>query len=138
MNVGEEVPTSQLNTDFLEAIEFNDVPLDERVRQSTVPLLSIFGTEDQICDPEQSQAAYETVPGARIAEIDREVKERTQRGDIRLLVSAHDYYSLCPSFVLLYDDSRILLPGTPVAGFDGKWLVHGDVLVTAIAVPARG
>jgi pimeloyl-ACP methyl ester carboxylesterase len=50
--------------------EFNDVPLDERVRQSTVPLLSIFGTEDQICDPEESQAAYETVPGARIAEIE--------------------------------------------------------------------
>jgi len=32
--------------------------------------------------------------------------------------------------------SRILLPDTPVAGFDGRWLVQGDVLVTAIAVPA--
>jgi pimeloyl-ACP methyl ester carboxylesterase len=50
--------------------EFNDVPLDERLRQSAVPLLSIFGAEDQICDPEASQAAYETVPGARIAEIE--------------------------------------------------------------------
>ncbi|MFD5825694.1 4'-phosphopantetheinyl transferase [Lentzea sp. NPDC060358] len=32
--------------------------------------------------------------------------------------------------------SRVLLPDTPVAGFDGRWLVQGDVLVTAIAVPA--
>ncbi|HUQ55877.1 4'-phosphopantetheinyl transferase family protein [Lentzea sp.] len=32
--------------------------------------------------------------------------------------------------------SRILLADTPVAGFDGRWLVQGDVLVTAIAVPA--
>lgn len=30
--------------------------------------------------------------------------------------------------------SRILLPDSPIAGFDGKWLVQGDVLVTAIAV----
>lgn len=33
--------------------------------------------------------------------------------------------------------SRILLPDSPVAGFDGRWLVQGDVLVTAIAVPQR-
>jgi 4'-phosphopantetheinyl transferase EntD len=32
--------------------------------------------------------------------------------------------------------SRILLPDTPIAGFDGRWLVQGDVLVTTIAVPA--
>jgi pimeloyl-ACP methyl ester carboxylesterase len=50
--------------------EFNDVPLDMRVRQAAVPLLSIFGAEDQICDPEESQAAYEAVPGARVAEIE--------------------------------------------------------------------
>ena len=42
-----------------------EVPLDDRLRQTAVPLLSIFGAEDQICDPEESQAAYETVPGAR-------------------------------------------------------------------------
>ncbi|SFQ98103.1 4'-phosphopantetheinyl transferase EntD (siderophore biosynthesis) [Lentzea waywayandensis] len=34
--------------------------------------------------------------------------------------------------------SRILLPDTPVAGFDGRWLVQGDLLLTVIAVPARG
>lgn len=32
--------------------------------------------------------------------------------------------------------SRVLLPDTPIAGFHGRWLVQGDVLVTAIAVPA--
>lgn len=51
--------------DYVEAI-----PLDDRLRQTAVPLLSIFGTEDQICDPEGSQAAYEGVPGARLAEIE--------------------------------------------------------------------
>jgi pimeloyl-ACP methyl ester carboxylesterase len=51
--------------DYVEAI-----PLDDRLRQTAVPLLSIFGTEDQICDPEESQADYEGVPGARRAEIE--------------------------------------------------------------------
>jgi pimeloyl-ACP methyl ester carboxylesterase len=46
------------------------VPLDDRLRQAAVPLLSIFGAEDQICDPDESQAAYRTVPGARLAEIE--------------------------------------------------------------------
>ena len=44
-------------------------PADERLSQVPVPLLSIFGAEDQICDPEVSQEAYSTVPGARVAEI---------------------------------------------------------------------
>jgi pimeloyl-ACP methyl ester carboxylesterase len=52
------------NSDFVE-----ELPLDQRLRQVPVPLLSIFGSEDQICDPEASQAAYETVPGARLAEV---------------------------------------------------------------------
>ncbi|GHH58270.1 4'-phosphopantetheinyl transferase [Lentzea cavernae] len=34
--------------------------------------------------------------------------------------------------------SRILLPDSPITGFDGRWLVQGDVLVTSIAVPAGG
>ncbi|MGI5501126.1 4'-phosphopantetheinyl transferase family protein [Lentzea sp. CA-135723] len=33
--------------------------------------------------------------------------------------------------------SRILLPDTPIAGFDGRWLVQGELLLTTIAVPAR-
>jgi pimeloyl-ACP methyl ester carboxylesterase len=52
------------NEDFRKA-----VPLDDRLRQAAVPLLSIFGTEDQLCDPEESQAAYASVPGARVAEV---------------------------------------------------------------------
>lgn len=47
-----------------------ELPLNERLQRVPVPLLSIFGKEDQICDPEASQTAYETVPGARLAEID--------------------------------------------------------------------
>ena len=56
---------AEANTDFIE-----ETPLDERLRSVPVPLLSIFGAEDQICDPDESQAAYETVPGARLAEIE--------------------------------------------------------------------
>lgn len=52
------------NDDFVDA-----EPLDDRVRRSAVPLLSIFGAEDQICDPGPSQAAYQAVPGARVATI---------------------------------------------------------------------
>jgi pimeloyl-ACP methyl ester carboxylesterase len=57
-------------TSFKDTHDANDdyrdeIPLDERVIQAAVPLLSIFGSEDQICDAEESQAAYETVPGAR-------------------------------------------------------------------------
>ncbi len=43
----------------------DEATLDTRLRQIPVPLLSIFGTEDQICDPESSQAAYAGLPGAR-------------------------------------------------------------------------
>lgn len=46
------------------------LPLDERITRAAVPLLSIFGAEDEICDPRSSQAAYETVPGARTAVIE--------------------------------------------------------------------
>ena len=55
----------QATDDFVE-----EAALDDRLRQSAVPLLSIFGAEDEICDPDASQAAYEAVPGARIAEIE--------------------------------------------------------------------
>jgi pimeloyl-ACP methyl ester carboxylesterase len=48
----------------------DEIPLDERLRQIPVPLLSIFGSEDQICDTEASQAAYEAVPGAQVQTIE--------------------------------------------------------------------
>ena len=46
------------------------VSLDDRLSQTAVPLLSIFGTEDQICDPQEAQAAYQSVPGAQVTEIE--------------------------------------------------------------------
>ncbi len=55
---------AEANADYIE-----EIPLSERLSQVPVPLLSIFGAEDQICDPELSQEAYSTVPGARVAEI---------------------------------------------------------------------
>jgi pimeloyl-ACP methyl ester carboxylesterase len=48
-----------------------EVPLDERLQQIAVPLLSVFGSEDQTCDPRSSQAAYRLVPGARTETIRR-------------------------------------------------------------------
>jgi pimeloyl-ACP methyl ester carboxylesterase len=62
-------------TSFRDAASANDdyvteLPLDQRLQDVPVPLLSIFGTEDQICDPDESQAAYRAVPGARIAAIE--------------------------------------------------------------------
>jgi pimeloyl-ACP methyl ester carboxylesterase len=48
----------------------DEIALPDRLRPLAIPLLSVFGTEDQICDPEESQDAYATVPGARIEEID--------------------------------------------------------------------
>jgi pimeloyl-ACP methyl ester carboxylesterase len=43
-------------------------PLDERVRAATVPLMVIFGTEDQTwTDPAEAAQGYSDVPGVRIA-----------------------------------------------------------------------
>ncbi len=56
---------SKANDDFVE-----EIPLDDRIRTAAVPLLSIFGSDDQACDPGESQAAYESIPGARVAEIE--------------------------------------------------------------------
>jgi pimeloyl-ACP methyl ester carboxylesterase len=40
-------------------------PLDARVREAFVPLLAIFGAEDQIYDAREALAAYANAPGAR-------------------------------------------------------------------------
>jgi pimeloyl-ACP methyl ester carboxylesterase len=55
---------AEANADYTE-----EIALNERLSQVPIPLLSIFGAEDQICDPELSQEAYSSVPGARVAEI---------------------------------------------------------------------
>jgi pimeloyl-ACP methyl ester carboxylesterase len=62
-------------TSFKDAHDANDdyrdeIPLDQRITQAAVPLLSIFGAEDQVCDPEASQVAYEAVPGARLETVE--------------------------------------------------------------------
>jgi pimeloyl-ACP methyl ester carboxylesterase len=63
-------------TSFKDAADANDdyqedVPLNERLQQIAVPVLSVFGAEDQVCDPRSSQAAYRTVPGARLETVKR-------------------------------------------------------------------
>jgi pimeloyl-ACP methyl ester carboxylesterase len=55
---------SRENTDYVE-----EIPLDQRLRQIPVPLLSIFGTEDEVCDPRRSQEAYGVLPGVRLEEV---------------------------------------------------------------------
>jgi pimeloyl-ACP methyl ester carboxylesterase len=42
-------------------------PLDSRVRKAGVPLLAIFGGDEQIFDPQKSLAAYARLPGAETA-----------------------------------------------------------------------
>jgi pimeloyl-ACP methyl ester carboxylesterase len=48
----------------------DDVPLDERLKDAAVPLLVIFGAEDQIADPDESLAGFQDVPGARTATVE--------------------------------------------------------------------
>jgi pimeloyl-ACP methyl ester carboxylesterase len=47
-------------------------PLNERLAAlpAPIPLLVIFGTEDQVCDPESSADAYRDVPGAAISMVE--------------------------------------------------------------------
>lgn len=47
-----------------------EIPLNERLTDAAVPLLVIFGTEDQIADAEQSLAGFADVPGVRTATVD--------------------------------------------------------------------
>jgi pimeloyl-ACP methyl ester carboxylesterase len=44
-----------------------EIPLDERLATAAIPLLVIFGDEDQIYDADESVAAFEDVPGMRSA-----------------------------------------------------------------------
>jgi pimeloyl-ACP methyl ester carboxylesterase len=54
------------NEDFLE-----EQPLTERLTAAAVPVMAIFGSEDQLYDdPSEALAAYEDVPGAQTAEIE--------------------------------------------------------------------
>jgi pimeloyl-ACP methyl ester carboxylesterase len=56
----------EANNDFLE-----ERPLTERLTAAAVPLMVIFGSEDQLYDdPTEALAAYEDVPGVQTAEIE--------------------------------------------------------------------
>lgn len=49
-----------------EANEFTEeLPLDERFKQTPVPLMVIFGADDQIFDAEESLEGFEDVPGVQ-------------------------------------------------------------------------
>ncbi len=48
----------------------DQIPLDERLTSAAVPLLVIFGAEDQIYDAPDALAAFEDVPGVRTATIE--------------------------------------------------------------------
>jgi pimeloyl-ACP methyl ester carboxylesterase len=49
----------------------DEIPLDDRITSAAIPLLVIFGDQDQLYDdPEEALAAYEDVPGARRAMIE--------------------------------------------------------------------
>ncbi len=51
--------------------DFTDaIALDGRMRAAAVPLMAIFGTEDQIYDVGPAVSAYAAVPGARTAEVE--------------------------------------------------------------------
>ncbi len=45
----------------------NAIPLNRRIRVDGVPLLAIFGAEDQIYDSKKALAAYARIPGAQTA-----------------------------------------------------------------------
>jgi pimeloyl-ACP methyl ester carboxylesterase len=47
-----------------------EIPLDERLTDAAVPLMVIFGSEDQIADPDESLAGFEDVPGVRLATVE--------------------------------------------------------------------
>jgi pimeloyl-ACP methyl ester carboxylesterase len=47
----------------------DEAPLTERIAEAAVPMMAIFGADDQIVDSERALEAYGTVPGAVTAEV---------------------------------------------------------------------
>jgi pimeloyl-ACP methyl ester carboxylesterase len=54
-------------SDDEESAYLGEEPLNRRIERAGVPLLAIFGAEDQIYEAESAVAAYAKVPGARTA-----------------------------------------------------------------------
>ena len=48
----------------------DEIPVDERLTSAAVPVLLIFGAEDQVFDADESIAAFEDVPGIQTKVID--------------------------------------------------------------------
>ena len=59
--------TSYEETAISENDYSDEIPLDRRIRKVGIPLLAIFGSEEQIYDPQKSLAAYAALPGAETA-----------------------------------------------------------------------
>jgi pimeloyl-ACP methyl ester carboxylesterase len=62
-------------TSFSDSASENDdykdeISLADRLRTSAIPLLVIYGSEDQICDPSSFEEAYGSVPGAQVEEVE--------------------------------------------------------------------
>ncbi|HEY7257385.1 MAG TPA: alpha/beta fold hydrolase [Solirubrobacterales bacterium] len=55
------------DSDGEEGDYMGEEPLDRRIERAGIPLLAIFGSEDQIYESKPALAAYATVPGARTA-----------------------------------------------------------------------
>jgi pimeloyl-ACP methyl ester carboxylesterase len=58
---------SSYDSDGEEGDYMSAEPLDRRIEQSGVPLLAIFGAEDQIYESKPALAAYARIPGAQTA-----------------------------------------------------------------------
>jgi pimeloyl-ACP methyl ester carboxylesterase len=66
---------SMTYTSFKESRDANvdytdEAPLDERLTDAAVPVMVIFGAEDQIVNADEAIAAYGEIPGARTATIE--------------------------------------------------------------------
>ena len=48
----------------------DELPLDERFKRTPVPLLVIFGSEDQIIDADEATEGYSDVPGVQTEIVD--------------------------------------------------------------------
>jgi pimeloyl-ACP methyl ester carboxylesterase len=47
-----------------------EISLADRLRTLAIPLLVVYGSEDQICDPDSFEETYGSIPGARVEEVD--------------------------------------------------------------------
>ena len=73
----------------------DELPLDERFRQTPIPLLVVFGAEDQIFDAEESIEGYSDVPGVQ-TELLKDVGHAPQVEDPEAVAKLLDGFSVEP------------------------------------------